>query len=197
MEIYAIRHAQSTYNKWAFKRIYTPWLWTTSDPMIQDAPLSEKGLIQARKLHHSIRELREKVQLIICSPLTRAIHTMQIAFPDANCHIIISPLVRERGDKLCDMGTPLPLLQEKYPQYEFLHFNSDIWWSCQPEPPHDFIKETRESLQARQRELIEFLKTRAEEVVVIVSHGQFIKTLAGKRMQIGNCGIKKFALNEL
>ena len=197
MEIYAIRHAQSTYNEYSSKRIYTPWLWTKGDPMIQDAPLSSKGLQQARKLHSTSRELREKVQLIICSPLTRAIQTMNLVFPDANCHIIISPLVRERGDKLCDMGVPLPIIQEKYPQYEYLHFNSEIWWSCKEEPPHEFTKETKESLYSRQRELIEFLKTRAEEIVVIVTHGQFIKTLAKKSLQISNCGIKKFTLDEL
>lgn len=197
MEIYAIRHAQSTYNKWSYKRIYTPWLWSTSDPMIEDAPLSEKGISQAKKLYHSVRELREKVQLIICSPLSRAINTMQIAFPDVNCSIIISPLVRERGDKLCDKGIPLPLLQERYPQYEFMHFSSDIWWSCDPNPPHDFIKESNESLHFRQQELIEFLKTRSETIVVIITHGQFIKTLTGKKTQIGNCGIRKFSLTEI
>ena len=197
MEIYAIRHAQSTYNKWSFKRIYTPWLWTVSDPMIYDAPLSPAGIEQANELKLSLNELSEKIELVICSPLSRAIHTMQIALPDIKCPVIITPLIRERCDKTCDIGIPLSQLRERYTEYEFLHFNSEHWWHCDQSAPFELLKETPESLRNRQRELIEFLKTRSEKVVVMVTHGQFIKKLIGRRLQIKNCGVKKLSLDEL
>lgn len=194
MEIYAIRHAQSTYNKWSYKRIYTPWLWPVSDPLIYDAPLSSTGIAQASKLQKSTTEISEKAELIICSPLTRAIHTMQLAFPNIKCPVIITPLVRERGDKTCDIGSPLSKLKESYPDYEYLHFDNEHWWHCNQDNPFEFSKESRESLRSRQDALIEFLRTRSEKVVIIISHGQFIKTLIGKKIQIKNCGIKRLSL---
>lgn len=197
MELYAIRHAQSTYNKWSAKRIYTPWLWPVSDPLIYDAPLSEKGLLQASKLQSSIAPLSSRIELIICSPLTRAIHTMQILFPNPQCPVIITPLARERGDKCCDIGTPLSQLQEKYPQYQYCHFENDFWWNCEQSKPFEFLKESKSSLKLRQKQLIEFLKNREEKVVVLVSHGQFIKSLIGRRMQIKNCGVKQLDLEEI
>ena len=122
---------------------------------------------------------------------------MQIAFPNINCPVIITPLVRERGDKTCDIGSPLPELREKFPSYDYLHFSSDFWWNCNQDEPFKFLRETKESLRQRQTELIEFLKTRQEKTVVIITHGQFIKTLVGKKMQINNCGIKKISLDEI
>ena len=197
MEVYAIRHAQSTYNKWSMKRIYTPWLWPVRDPLIYDAPLSEKGLSQASKLQVSVAEISERAELIICSPLTRAIHTMQIAFPNPKCPVIITPLVRERGDKCCDIGTPLSQLTEKYPQYEFLHFENEYWWNCNQENPFEFLREGKESLLERQKEFIKFLRGRSERIVVIITHGQFIKTLVGRKLQISNCGIKQISLDDI
>jgi broad specificity phosphatase PhoE len=197
MEIYAIRHAQSTYNKWSLKRIYTPWLWGVRDPMIYDAPLSDKGLSQASKLQYSISDISKKVDLIICSPLTRAIHTMQIAFQGIECPVIVTPLARERGDKTCDIGIPFSKLREKYPQYEYLHFNNEHWWNCDQANPFEFLKETKESLRKRQAEFIEFLKSRTEKFVVVVSHGQFIKTLTGKKLQMRNCEVRCLSLEDI
>ena len=165
--------------------------------MIYDAPLSETGLSQANKLQSTVAEFAESVELIVCSPLSRAIHTMQLAFPNIKCPVIITPLARERGDKTCDIGIPLSEIRQKNPQYDYFHFENEYWWNCDPNSPFEFLKESKESLVQRQKELVDFLKTRQEKVVVIISHGQFIKTLVGKKMQIKNCGIKKIRLDEL
>ena len=197
MEIYLIRHAESTYNRWAFKRIYNPCLWFNNDPMIYDAPLSDNGSSQALELHSSISELSKKVDLIICSPLTRAIDTMKIAFPNISCPVIITPLVRERGDKTCDIGKPLSVLREKYPNYNFIHFNNEYWWTCNQNSPFELVKETSEHLKKRQLDFIKFLNTTSEKVVVIFTHGKFIKSLLKKKMQIKNCGVQKSSLAKL
>jgi len=82
--IYLIRHGQSLYNAYT----HSLWNWITLrccfDPKIYDPALSPKGEEQAKALHRRLvtEELLSKIQLVITSPLLRALQTTCYAFPD-------------------------------------------------------------------------------------------------------------------
>jgi len=72
-----VRHAESAYNAFKFSPINWLTLRALRDPMIFDPPLSPKGVKQLIQLgdlmeHHKILE---KAEIIIASPLIRAIDT--------------------------------------------------------------------------------------------------------------------------
>lgn len=77
-----IRHAQSEYNK-AVREVWR--CGCLFDPMTFDAPLSEYGREQAAQAHASGKydSIAADVEVIITSPLTRAIETTLALFPDS------------------------------------------------------------------------------------------------------------------
>ena len=189
MQVYILRHAQSLHNEWFIKRLYSPWLWFTYDSQIADAVLSIKGIEQAGQVKEKLNSL--DLDLVICSPLTRAIKTMQIAVGERKLKTIITPLIRERCNRLADTGISLSKLEPLYKDYEFCHFDKDNWWENQAD------RETSEELKARVLKFKEFLKTRHEKHVLIVTHGNFIRELTGKWLMISNCGLVKTSLDSL
>jgi hypothetical protein len=50
---------------------------------------------------------------------------MNYSLGQRNIKTIITPLIRERCDRLADTGKPLSELKKKYENYEFLHFMSE------------------------------------------------------------------------
>ncbi|MFN3077629.1 MAG: phosphoglycerate mutase family protein [Alphaproteobacteria bacterium] len=69
--LHLIRHGQSTFNAAC---AVIPW----SDPMLFDAPLSARGEEEVALLRRRVAEL--PVELVLVSPLTRAIQTALGAF---------------------------------------------------------------------------------------------------------------------
>lgn len=81
--IYIIRHGESEYNR-AIGAMGSKW----EDPMIYDAPLTTKGKRQALSLRDQIAKWNLPEDVIwLTSPLTRAIETMLLAFPNSNGRI--------------------------------------------------------------------------------------------------------------
>jgi len=64
-----------------------------------DAPLTDQGLIQADEARRCVSSWSERPQLVVCSPLTRAIQTAAVMFQDAFCdgsaRMVIRPELRE------------------------------------------------------------------------------------------------------
>lgn len=77
MKIYSTRHGQTDYNKKDFV------LGTT------DIELNETGLIQAGKLAEQIRNSDLQIDVIVASPMKRALKTAEI-IADANCLEIVT-----------------------------------------------------------------------------------------------------------
>ncbi|KAL4545609.1 hypothetical protein Ndes2526B_g00266 [Nannochloris sp. 'desiccata'] len=78
--IYIIRHGESEYNK-AIGAMGSKW----EDPMIYDAPLTSKGKRQALSLRDQVAKWNLPDDVVwVTSPLSRAIETMLLAFPNHN-----------------------------------------------------------------------------------------------------------------
>lgn len=196
MRLYILRHAQSLHNEWFIRRLYTPSLWTTYDSKIVDASLSNSGTIQAKNLENQFKSI--PFDLVICSPLTRALQTMNYSLGQRNIKTIITPLIRERCDRLADTGKPLSELKKKYENYEFLHFMSENWWETKKIQENDEeVKENNETVKQRANEFKNFLKTREEKNVLVITHGNFIRILLNKFIMSRNCQLISTTLDKI
>jgi len=108
------------------------------DATLRDAPLSERGIQQAVELGQSLPQHEiDKLELIVVSPLTRALQTMQHAILSKlpnHIPIVVHPLLTERVYTLSDTGRRVEELKADFtdPRINFDLFVQedcdDKWW---------------------------------------------------------------------
>lgn len=176
----------------------------------RDSPLSPRGVRQAQRLSSKIADdsaenLVEDIQLIACSPLTRALQTMEIAlFPHiwpGRVPTVALPLASERVYLISDLGRATSELKTQYPivdfDSEFPGKISDTWWYTPPNNPEGSktnVDEWRPSDQGqtyacagepevdfnvRMASLYDWLADRKETSIVLVCHWGVIDWLTG------------------
>lgn len=175
--VHLIRHGQSQFNA-AFDSI------KRVDPMIFDPRLTELGRAQAAKLADPARW--SNVELVVASPLTRAIETAELAFAGHGAPLRIEALHRERAEHSGDIGRRTPELKADFPHLEFDHLD-DRWWHHDPARPEAIAVETEEQLLARVAAFREWLAARREREIAVVGHGTFLNRLTGRHFQ--NCEV--------
>ena len=111
--VHLIRHGQSLFNA-AFAQ-------SRVDPMIFDAPLSPLGREQVATMRATGSAL--DVEVIVTSPLTRAIETTLGVFADHGAAMVVEALHRERVEHSCDVGRSPAALAEAFPQLAFHHLD--------------------------------------------------------------------------
>jgi broad specificity phosphatase PhoE len=117
-QILLIRHGQSTFNA-----IFDQ---TNVDPLHFDAPLSPLGRQQIDLARQKLAMLPTP-NLVICSPLTRAIETTLGLFGGSEIPITVTCHHRERLGNSCDVGRPPGVLAAAFPMLSFSHLND---WTC-------------------------------------------------------------------
>jgi broad specificity phosphatase PhoE len=194
-----IRHGESKYNEWA----KNPMTWITlqrlKDPMIFDAALSEVGLQQVRDLASRGIGTSEPVELVVTSPLTRAIQTATGVFSPDEYKYVVSELHTEIMDTACDVGRVPSELKTDFPKLDFSQL-PEIWW-YHPDDTNDqrsgtraIVKETRAMAQARVDKFREWLRQRPEKHIVVVGHSAFFKLFLNESSKLPNCGVRTFTL---
>lgn len=178
MPIYLIRHGQS-----AFNAAHAPG---APDPMIYDAPLTELGRAQATAARQKAAALG--IQLVLCSPLTRAIETARIIF-DGIAPITISAGPVERLEHSCDMGRSPSALRAAFPDMVFDHL-PDVWWHIGPHTAQAVAKEPEEMFHARIAQFRDSLTATNPRPLAIVGHCNTFRSLAGFDMK--NCEIRRY-----
>lgn len=174
--IHLIRHGQSVFNA-AFDSI------KRIDPMIFDAPLSPIGVGQAAALRPEVHALG--VELIVTSPLTRAIQTTLHAFGRDHAPIHIESLHRERLEHSGDVGRSPRHLRSEFPDLAFDHLD-DPWWHFDGANPQAIHVEPEETLLGRVQAFRDWLARRPETTIAVVGHGTFLNRLTGGH-QFKNC----------
>ena len=165
-----IRHGQGDHNK-SIKN------WKIIDPSLNDA-----GQRQAAELHkrlggphgHLVR-----VELVVTSPLTRAMQTARYAFKGVNVRWAVNPLLRERMGAPCDEGLPRSELLAKNPHmrdWEGIDELNEVWWT----PAMEWGLFTRIS------ELEKWVAARPESTIALVGHGGLFARILGYHLH--NCG---------
>ncbi len=178
MPIYFIRHGQSEFNA-----AHQPG---EDDPLIFDAPLTEKGRRQADEARALVAELN--IKQVITSPLTRAIQTSLRIFGDT-APITVSAAHREKLIHSCDMGSHRDQLQEQFPELSFAHLD-EIWWHDGPKNAHGVPVEPDHLFDQRMEAFRISLQHMQDRPLAIVGHGDAFRALIGRGME--NCEIHRY-----
>ena len=120
-----VRHGQGEHN-------VSPRFWG-----LVDSPLNQNGRQQAHALHEAMESSLQEFDLVVTSPLTRAIQTMQLGFKGCPARVAVLPLLRERLGAPCDVGRTRSELAQIFPElrgWEGFTEMPEIWWSqvCAP-----------------------------------------------------------------
>ena len=184
--IVCIRHGESTFN--------AAWRANPVDPLLFDAPLSEVGLGQVQAGRATITSI--PVELVVVSPLTRALQTAVGLFGDhpATPRMLVDERARERVENSCDVGRSPRQLAADFPSLEVTHL-PDVWWYADGVPDDRGIcVEPLEAVAARVAAFRTFLLARPEVVIAVVAHGTFFFHLTGKNL--ANCEVTQFEIAE-
>ena len=140
-----------------------------------DARLTALGREQARGAGRLLGAMEESVQLVLSSPLTRALSTADEAVagvvPETVPRVIL-PLLRERlGVHPCD---------RRRPWSEIAAEHSPLWDARLVATDHDAlweadVRETDGQIKARAREAIDWLSKRQEDHVAVFAHSSFLQ----------------------
>ncbi|TLU74338.1 histidine phosphatase family protein [Lichenicoccus roseus] len=183
--ILCIRHGQSTAN--------VAWENDAEDPLQIDARLTAKGEAQVRAARERLRH--EPVELVITSPLTRALQTSTGIFADHPNRppILVEPLHREFQENSGDVGRPASLLAREFPHLSLSHL-PEVWWHAEGEPDHRGIHvEPPHRLQDRLARFRALLASRPERTIAVVGHATFFWHLTGEMLE--NCGVARLQLD--
>jgi glucosyl-3-phosphoglycerate phosphatase len=173
--IHFIRHAQSEHN--ARFEAADDELAVRHDPCLRDAPLTVLGKGQARALQEEVAALRE-IELVVVSPLTRAVQTTLAAFADHPAPRIVHDLPREHLQSFCDIGRPPAALIRDFPTLAFDHL-ADPWWHVGENGGGPFAPEPEDVLAARVVGFADWLSARPEAEIAVVGHGGFLRHMTG------------------
>jgi len=179
-EVILIRHGQSTFNA-----VYEA---TGMDPGHFDAPLTELGHKQAHAARSILAE--EPVDLVIASPLTRAIQTGLAIFGHRDLPFHVTCKHRERLESSCDVGRTPDALKQDFPHLAFDHLD-DPWWHHEPGTPGPFSIEPVDRFHKRVDAFRDWLGTHGDTRVAVIGHGTFFHALTGHWMQ--NCEILRWS----
>lgn len=155
MNLYLVRHGESTGN---------------NQGLHQDSktPLSEKGLQQAEEL--AKRFERIDLDICICSPFVRTRQTAEAILRRKNIEILYD-------DRIVETKRPTEIEGKSIHDPDVIKIKKEIeankdkseWYYSDEEKPSDII--------ARALSFIHDLEQRKEENVLVVTHGEFMRTM--------------------
>lgn len=177
-KIYLLRHGQSTFN--ALPQT------SSDDPTLIDAPLSELGRQQVAVIAKEVQQLQ--VDLIVTSPLTRALQTAIAVVPSLSSPILVHPLLRERLFSTCDIGRSPDVLATEFPTLDFSHLDPIWWHQGTKDGDRDGI-ETLEVFEQRITAFCHWLKIRPERSILVVGHSDVFVHLTGRKFRNGELGL--------
>ncbi|CAM0908046.1 unnamed protein product [Alopecurus aequalis] len=192
--IYLVRHAQGVHNVEGEKdpRNYM-------SPALLDAHLTPLGWSQVDYLREHVAKcgLAKKIDLVIVSPLLRTLQTAVGVFGGGNCTdgVSASPLMVEGAGQSgrpaisslncppflaveacrenaglypCDKRSSITKQRTLFPAIDFslIENDEDVLWGP--------VREANESVAARGMKFIDWLWTREEKEIAIVSHSDFL-----------------------
>lgn len=190
--VYLVRHG----NTWLKKYVKpSPF---AQERCLFDLPLTSLGVNQATALGEKLGSL--KADVIICSPLTRALETLKYALPPLQpIRCEISAIHTESLQVSGDVGRSPEHLAKEFP-WAFFGGLDPVWWYSPSEAPNDSQKclfqsrEPTESVRIRIGLFRRFLCARPESVIVVIGHSTFFMGVLGTNKRLGNCEWAKMRL---
>lgn len=209
--ILVVRHGESEHNA----QLHSSLGVDENAEVYIDAPLTELGRKQASAIAGDINSFAP--ELIVTSPLTRAIETglLATAALPQKVPFLITPLCSERMAYSCDIGNSVSVLQGRFPKLDFsLVSPADVWWWTKSEdgvvpsakrslynlsrfPPgttHDGI-ESLDTLAKRINDFRLWLLNRPESKIVVFAHGVFLYNFTDRsKGYFKNCEMRPVVL---
>ncbi|EGC30452.1 hypothetical protein DICPUDRAFT_157828 [Dictyostelium purpureum] len=180
------------------------------DPFLFDARLTEIGEGQASALADNAEIHLQNIQVVITTPMTRALDTTRrglsklIKNKGINC--VVCPLHRETLTTSDDNGRPISIVKTEFPEFDFSTIE-ERWWYLPEEIKSDFtidheeyfkkspFKEPEEVIAKRVQDFKEYLLSRPESHIAVVGHCDFFYHLLDKKHpHMKNCQIIKFMI---
>lgn len=219
------RHAQGIHNQ-----IYLEYTQQTGQPInlsstdptsnplllpnVIDAKLTPKGVKQSQEQYANSADCLKGVELIVVSPLVRALETSTITFGDhlpnnnANNYDDSNGNTNGRGTKwlahegcreelgllLCNQRQPLSQTTVAFPHVDFSllqqYGEEDVMWSTHAEQTADSEgnpqRETLEEMSHRVYDfLVNFLREREEKEVAVVGHSAWLHAMCNAVLECG------------
>jgi broad specificity phosphatase PhoE len=178
--IHLLRHAQS-----AFNEVHVDG---EPDPMLYDAPLSAHGQAQVTEARAAFKDLRFDV--IIVTPLTRALQTATGIFGGHDVPMEVEALHREYLESSCDIGRHPRALSEDFPELAFDHLDAAWWYRESEDHNHIDLPVIVQEPMAKFVERVAAFRTnllaRPEERVLVVGHATFFRQFSGGK-RFANC----------
>jgi broad specificity phosphatase PhoE len=212
-EIILIRHGTTVMNEHLAKK---PW---GSDHFVDanffDTRLSPRGIAGATALNEKIIQrdpaigVISRIECLVSSPLTRALHTADLAFKGVglgdDVPRIALPLARERTYLSSEVGRTRTELAAEFPGWDLSLLGGGVWWYAHPEDreytewrpkgTYACLGEPADVFSSRMRLLRGWLAARPEKVICLVCHWGVARALTGVSFE--NCDFKSFALADL
>lgn len=175
--VFLIRHGQSTFN--AHHEA------TGQDPGHIDARLTDLGHRQVAAARAQARTLGP-LDLVISSPLTRALQTTLGLFGDTGLPVEVTCRHREALDSYCDLGRTPAELAAEFPGLRFDHLD-ERWWHDGPHDHRGLPVEPHDVFATRVAHFTDWLAAHPAARVAVVGHGTFFRHLTGRGF--ANCEI--------
>lgn len=157
-------------------------------PEIRDAPLTELGRLQCAEQRWNVKKLGLQPQLVIVSPLHRALLTAQLTFADSASQQI--PFVahsgcrEELGILTCNWRRPLSETQREFPLIDFSLLEQDEGEEDALFCPTEQEAATHQS-QRIYDFLVDYVKVQPQEEIAVVGHSAWLFTMCNAVMDCG------------
>jgi broad specificity phosphatase PhoE len=194
--IHVVRHGQAAHNVAAEQ---SKLEYLRQD--LEDAELTEFGISQCQELSQSAQGQLGNVELVISSPLNRAMQTTTHSFPfllERGVPWVAVEHIREQtGLHPCDSRRPISEKKVKFPHFNFddIENDEDILY-----PKYLNEREPLESVISRGNEFLEWVWERPEKEMVMVTHAAFLRNfmkLVLKMHEDNNDAFREFKNCEL
>ncbi|KAL7575900.1 hypothetical protein ACA910_000702 [Epithemia clementina (nom. ined.)] len=213
--VHFIRHGQGFHNLMAdqYKMLGKEWTQFTNHennpytlPELLDPPLTEKGRLQAQALaQEQVASLAQAPELILLSPLCRAIQTGLIAFEPliGQAAFVAHENIREEsGVHICDKRRSVARQQAEFPQVDFsvlleaaISSNNNNNGDNDDDPIYsDARRESKEEVGERIYNFMKWLSKRQERHIAIASHSIWLQTVFNGILECEDDGLKKWFL---
>jgi broad specificity phosphatase PhoE len=151
---------------------YEEFLNQMKDDDCMDAPLTKLGHEQGQAVFEKFHSLYHKhIQLVVSSPLSRAIQTANLAIPSHPNRVCYEHVREINGWLLNSKRKPRRELAQHFPEWNFdeLEHDDDVYWTEE--------LETEADCGERGYQTLSWLLERSEERVFMVAHGGILRFL--------------------
>lgn len=182
--IYLTRHSQAEHN-------------VADDYSIADAPLTPLGKQQSARLPSLTPDLQSRAQVILSSALKRTLQSTKIGYAPAIERlgglgkVVLLPQLQECNAFPCDTGSAKEVL-ERDPELQGFDFSplTPDWTSKQ-----GFYAADNVSLNKRAQWIRQYLRSRPEQDIVVMAHGDILRRITGEQYPWKNAEVRLFQFN--